>query len=58
MKMKHYDKRKPGLFKIEHEGAGMVALCSKTYYTWGSKDKFSIKGVQNSRNKDSLNKET
>jgi hypothetical protein len=54
-----YDKRKPGLFKIEYEGDGMVALCSKTYYTWGSKDKFSIKGVQykNDRNKEILNKE-
>ena len=26
---KAYDKRKPGLFKIEFEGEGMVALCSK-----------------------------
>ena len=53
-----YDKRKPGLFKIEYEGDGMVALCSKTYYTWGNKDKFSIKGVQRGdRNKEILNKE-
>jgi hypothetical protein len=54
-----YDKRKPGLFKIEYEGDGMVALCSKTYYTWGSKEKFSIKGVQykNGRNSEILNKE-
>ena len=54
-----HDKRKPGLFKIEYEGSGMVALCSKTYYTWGSKDKFSIKGVQykNDRNNEILNKE-
>jgi hypothetical protein len=54
---KAYDKRKPGLFKIEYEGGGMVALCSKTYYTWGTKDKFSSKGVQNDRNKEILNKE-
>jgi len=27
---KIYDKRKRGLFKIEYEGDGMVALCSKT----------------------------
>jgi len=52
-----YDKRKPGLFKIEHEGDGMVALCSKTYYTWGSKDKFSMKGIQINRNKEWINKE-
>jgi len=56
---KAYDKRKPGLFKIEYEGDGMVALCSKTYYTWGDKEKFLIKGVQykNDRNKEILNKE-
>ena len=57
-KNKAYDKRKPGLFKIEYEGDGMVALCSKTYYTWGNKDKFSIKGVQNNRNKEHLSKAT
>ena len=64
---KVHDRRKPGLFKIEYEGDGMVALCSKTYYSWGAsgggdcggKDKFSIKGVQyqNDRNKEILNKE-
>lgn len=36
-----YDKRTPGLFKVEWEGDGIVALCSKTYYCWGTKDKFS-----------------
>ena len=54
---KAFDKRKPGLFKIEHEGDGMVALCSKSYYTWGSKDKYSMKGVQIDRNKEHINKE-
>ena len=54
---KAYDKRKPGLFKTEHEGDGMIALCSKTYYTWGSKDKFSSKGVQNERNNTILKKD-
>ena len=53
---KAHDKRKAGLFKTEYEGDGMVALCSKTYYTWGSKDKFSSKGVQNDRNHQVLNK--
>ena len=48
--------RKPGLFKEEYEGDGMIALCSKSYYTWGDKDKFSVKGVQRDRNRDILNK--
>jgi hypothetical protein len=31
-----YDKRTPGLFKVEWEGSGIVSLCSKTYYCfWG-----------------------
>ena len=54
---KAYDKRKPGLFKEEYNGDGMVALCSKTYYCWGSKDKFSSKGAQQTRNIEILNKE-
>src|SRR5271165_4369465 len=41
-----YDKRKPGLFKSEFEGDGMVALCSKSYLVWGSKEnKVSCKGL-------------
>jgi hypothetical protein len=48
---KAYDKRKPGLFKIEFEGDGIVALCSKSYYVWGNKDKKSCKGCQKTRNK-------
>ena len=54
---KAYDKRKPGLFKEEYNGDGMVALCSKTYYCWGSKDKFSSKGMQQNRNIEILNTE-
>jgi hypothetical protein len=50
-----YDKRKPGLFKIEYEGDGMVALCSKTYYCWGDSSKISCKGTQKDRNKELLN---
>jgi hypothetical protein len=56
-KHKAYDKRKPGLFKIEYEGDGMVALCSKTYYVWGNENKYSMKGVQIDRNKEYINKE-
>ena len=43
---KKMDKRTPGLFKIEYEGDGMVALCSKTYCVWGEENKISAKGVQ------------
>ena len=42
---KAYDKRTPGLFKVEWEGEGIIGLCSKTYYCFGVKDKFSCKGV-------------
>jgi len=51
-----YDKRKPGLFKEEYKGDGMVAVCSKTYYCWGNKDKFSSKGAQKNRNLEHLTK--
>ena len=27
-----YDKRTPGLFKVEFEGDAIVAFCSKSYY--------------------------
>ena len=30
-----YDKRTPGLFKVEWEGNGIISLCSKTYYRFG-----------------------
>ena len=41
-----YDKRTPGLFKVEWEENGIISLCSKTYYCFGDrKDKFSCKGV-------------
>jgi hypothetical protein len=55
---KAYDKRTPGLFKLEWTGNGMIALNSKTYYCWGdSSSKLSSKGVQKSRNEEVLNKE-
>ena len=52
---KAYDKRTPGLFKVEWEGQGIMGLCSKTYYCCGAKDKFSCKEVNkkcNEINKD------
>ena len=42
---KAYDKRTPGLFKVEWENQGIVGLCSKTYYFLEAKDKFSCKSV-------------
>ncbi|KAJ8034218.1 hypothetical protein HOLleu_20961 [Holothuria leucospilota] len=45
---KQYDKRTPGLFKLECEGNGIVALNSECYYCFGSeKEKVSCKGVYN-----------
>jgi len=43
------DKRKPGLLKIEFEGDGIVALCSKAYFVWREKCKYSCEGSQKSR---------
>ena len=41
-----YDKRTPGLFKVEWSGQGFVGLNSKTYYCWEEeKDKYSCKGI-------------
>ena len=48
---RRYDKRTPSLFKLEWEGEGIVALCSKTWYGSGSKDKFSCKGANKKNNK-------
>ena len=50
-----YDKRKPGLFKTEFEGEGIIGLCSKTYYCFGAYDKFSCKGINKKCNE--INKE-
>jgi len=46
---KDYDKRKPGLFKIEFEGDGIIAFCSEAYFVWGNKCKYSCKDSQKSR---------
>ena len=41
-----HDKRTPGLFKVEFEGDGIIALCSKSYFCWSNdKSKFSSKGL-------------
>ena len=39
-----------GCIKLEWEGEGIVALCSKTWYGSGSKDKFSCKGANKKNN--------
>ena len=52
-----FDKRTPGVFKVEWRGDGFVGLCSKTYYCFGATDKFSTKGLckhQNVINKESF----
>ena len=51
-----YDKRTPGLYKVEVIGKGMIALNSKVFHIWGKdpegKDIFktSAKGVQERNN--------
>ena len=42
---KAFDKRTPGLFKVEWCGDGFVGLCSKTYYCFGATDKYSTRGL-------------
>jgi len=50
LKNKNYYKRAPGLFKIEFDGVGANALCSKAYYVWSdNKFKYSSKGAQKHR---------
>ena len=46
-----FDKRTPGLFKTEFTGDGMIALCSKTYFAFGEKNKESSKGLNKYLNK-------
>jgi hypothetical protein len=50
-----HDTRTPGLFKMEYEGTGMVALNSKTYCCWNDNDdentvKYSSKGLSKRTN--------
>ena len=47
---KAYDKRTPGLFKIELCGDGFIGLCSKTYYCFGATDKSITKGLNKRQN--------
>ena len=51
-----FDKRTPGLFKVEWSGDGFVGLCSKTYYCFGATDKYSTKGLSKRHN--AIDKET
>jgi hypothetical protein len=46
-----YDKRTPGLFKVEFEGDEIISLCSKTYFVGGGggQFKFSSKGINKSK---------
>lgn len=47
-----YSQRTPGLFKVEMEGNGCCALCSKTYIFWnGDECKVSSKGLSKRTNK-------
>ena len=49
--LKAFNKRTPGLFKVEFEGKSIYALCSKLYFVEGdTKNKFSCKGIQKSQN--------
>ena len=46
-----HDRRTPGLFKVEFEGVGMVALNSKTYCCWSEEEsKYSSKGLSKHTN--------
>ena len=45
-----HDKSTPGLFKVEWHGDGFVSLCSKTYYCFGSTDKYNKKGLSKRQN--------
>ena len=47
---KAFDKRTPGLFKVEWCGDGFVGLCSKTYYCFGATNKYSTKGLSKRHN--------
>ena len=47
---KDFDKRTPGLFKVEWSGDGFIGLCSKTYYCFGSTNKCTTKGLNKRQN--------
>jgi hypothetical protein len=45
-----FDRRTPGLFKMEYSGTGIIALSSKMYYAFGETDKMSSKGLNKKQN--------
>jgi hypothetical protein len=47
---KLFDRRTPGLFKLEYQGDGIISLASKCYYCFGDTDKFSSKGLNQKQN--------
>ena len=47
---KAFDKRTPGLFKVEWCGDGFVGSCSKTYYCFGATNKYSTKALSKRHN--------
>ena len=47
---KAFDKRTPGLFKVEWRGDGFIGLCSKTYNCFGSTNKCTTKGLNKRQN--------
>ena len=47
---KAFDKRTPGLFKVEWCGDGFIGLCSKTYYCFGAANKCTTKGLNKRQN--------
>ena len=50
IKQKKFDRRTPGLFKVEWRGDGMIGLCCKTYFGWGDTNKCSTKGISKTQN--------
>ena len=47
---KQYDKRQPGLFKLEFAEDKMISLCSKSYIVMnGEEYKMSTKGINKNR---------
>jgi len=52
---KAYDKRTPGLLKVEWSGEGIIGLRNQTYNFFGAKDKFSCKCMTKKTNE--INKE-
>ena len=58
IKQQNFDKRSPGLFKLEWDGTGFIGLCSKTYFSFGVKDKQVSKLVKVKQNQFNLSNST